>query len=73
MCAGLFFAWSRFDGYFITGMSNENLARPMMYKTAPKVFVDYFPFGPGLGTFGPSASAKDYYSPLYYEYDSYEW
>ena len=69
MCAGLFFAWSRFDGYFVSGMSNENLARPMMYKTMPKVFVDYFPFGPGLGTFGTSASAKDYYSPLYYEYD----
>lgn len=69
ICAGLFFAWSRFDGYFISGMSNENLARPMMYKTMPKVFIDYFPFGPGLGTFGTSASAKDYYSPLYYKYD----
>lgn len=69
MVAGLFFAWSRFDNYFITGMSNDQLARPMMYKTAPRVFMDYFPFGPGLGTFGTSASAKTYYSPLYYEYD----
>lgn len=66
---GLYFAWSRFDAYFITGLDNEQLARPMMYKTAPKVFVDYIPFGPGLGTFGTSASAKTYYSPLYYKYD----
>lgn len=66
--AGLFFAWSRFDDYFVKGMDNEQLARPMMYKTAPKVFADYFPFGPGLGTFGTSASAKTYYSPLYYKY-----
>lgn len=67
--AGLYFAWSRFDDYFISGMDNDQLARPMMYKTAPKVFVDYFPFGSGLGTFGTSASAKTYYSPLYYKYD----
>ena len=69
VCTGLYFAWSRFDAYFISGMSNEQLARPMMYKTAPKVFMDYIPFGPGLGTFGTSASAKTYYSPLYYEYN----
>ena len=69
VCVGLFFAWSRFDDYFISGMSNDQLARPMMYKTMPKVFVDYFPFGSGLGTFGTSASAKEYYSPLYYKYD----
>ncbi len=69
VCAGLFFAWSRFDSYFVSGLSNDQLARPMMYKTAPKVFVDYFPFGSGLGTFGTSASAKTYYSPLYYKYD----
>ena len=69
MAVGLYFAWSRFDGYFVSGMSNEQLARPMMYKTAPKVLYDYFPFGPGLGTFGTSASAKTYYSPLYYKYD----
>lgn len=64
----IFFTWERFDGYFVSGMDNEQLARPMMYKTAPKVIADYFPFGPGLATFGTSASAKDYYSPLYYKY-----
>lgn len=69
IAAGLYFAWSRFDSYFIEGMDNDQLARPMMYKTAPKVFMDYFPFGSGLGTFGTSASAKTYYSPLYYKYD----
>jgi len=65
----IFFAWDRFNSYFIEGADNENLARPMMYKTAPKVVADYFPFGPGLGTFGTSASAKDYYSPVYYRYN----
>jgi len=64
----LFFVWARFDSYFITGMSNDNLARPMMYKAMPQVLWDYFPLGPGLGTFGTSASAKVYYSQLYYDY-----
>lgn len=69
VCAVIFFAWDRFDSYYVSGMNNEELARPMMYKTAPKVLVDYFPFGSGLGTFGTAASAKTYYSPLYYKYD----
>ena len=69
VCAVIFFAWDRFDSYYVSGMNNEELARPMMYKTAPKVLVDYFPFGSGLGTFGTSASAKTYYSPLYYKYE----
>lgn len=69
VCAVIFFAWDRFDSYYVSGMNNEELARPMMYKTAPKLLVDYFPFGSGLGTFGTSASAKTYYSPLYYKYE----
>ena len=66
--AVLFFTWERFDAYYVKGMSNEELARPMMYKAAPKVLLDYFPFGPGLGTFGTFSSAKTYYSPLYEKY-----
>lgn len=69
VCTVIFFAWDRFDSYYVSGMNNEELARPMMYKTAPKVLVDYFPFGSGLGTFGTAASAKTYYSPLYYKYE----
>lgn len=65
----LFFAWDRFSAYFVEGADNEGLARPMMYKTAPKVILDYLPFGPGLATFGTFSSAKTYYSPLYYKYD----
>ncbi len=64
----LFFAWERFEKYFITGLDNKQLARPMIYKTTPKILRDYFPFGPGLATFGTSASAKKYYSKLYYDY-----
>lgn len=65
----IYFAWERFDSYFVNGMNNKQLARPMMYKAAGKILVDYFPFGSGLGTFGTSASAKTYYSPLYYQYE----
>lgn len=64
----LFFTWERFDAYFVTGLDNDNLARTMMYRTMPKIIADYIPFGPGLATFGTSASAKTYYSDLYYEY-----
>lgn len=42
----LYFVWTRFDAYFVTGLDNKELARPMMYKTAPKILEDYFPFGP---------------------------
>jgi len=64
----IIFAWTKFSFYFVEGMTNEELARPMMYKTAPKVIWDYFPLGPGLATFGTFSSAKTYYSPLYYKY-----
>lgn len=69
VATAIYFAWTRFDAYFISGLDNKELARPMMYKTAPKIIKDYFPFGSGLATFGTSASAKTYYSPLYYKYE----
>ena len=59
--------WARFDGYYVTGLNNEELARPMTYKTSLKILYDYFPFGSGMGTFACNGAWK-YYSPLYYKY-----
>ena len=60
--------WEKFDKYYFSGWENEELARPESYKAALKILVDYFPLGPGMGTFG-TWGAREYYSPLYYEYN----
>ena len=60
--------WTRFDTYYVSGLSNDNLARPMTYKTSLVILGDYFPFGPGMGTFACNGAWK-FYSPLYYEYN----
>ncbi len=59
--------WQKFDVYYFSGWTNEALARPMTYKTSVQILWDYFPFGPGMGTFA-SWGAAEYYSPLYYDY-----
>ena len=46
---------------------DEGAARTYMYITSLKVFEDYFPLGPGFGTFGTDSAAK-FYSPLNYHY-----
>lgn len=69
--AVLFFTWEKFDAYYISGMTAEDrLARPETYKVAWQLLWDYFPFGPGMGSFAVAAAA-DYYSPLYYKYNLY--
>ncbi len=60
-------SWTKFNLYFISGVE-EGVARSLLYVKSASVFMDYFPFGSGLGTFGTDASGK-YYSPLYYIYD----
>ena len=60
--------WQRFDAYYYSGWNNAALARPMTYKTSLQILWDYFPFGPGMGTFATNGAWK-YYSPLYYKYD----
>lgn len=70
MVAVLFVTWSKFDAYYVSGMEEgaERMARPETYKVAfGKIIWDYFPFGPGMGSFG-CAAAADFYSPLYYKY-----
>ena len=63
----LFVTWERFDAYYWSGWERHDMARPESYKTSLKILVDYFPFGPGMGTFG-TMGARDFYSPLLYEY-----
>lgn len=68
----VFFTWTKFDAYFVTGMQEkhnaEMKARPASYKTARQIiFHDYVPFGSGLGSFATAAAAKEY-SPLYDKY-----
>lgn len=59
--------WTRFDAYYVSGLSNDELARPMTYKTSLRILWDYLPFGSGMGSFACNGAWK-YYSPLYYEY-----
>ena len=71
MVVVLFVTWERFDAYYVSGMEEnaERMARPESYKVAfGKIIWDYFPFGPGMGSFG-CAAAADFYSPLYYKYE----
>lgn len=66
--AVLVVTWTRFDAYYVSGLSNDELARPMTYKTSLKILWDYLPFGSGMGTFACNGAWK-YYSPLYFEYN----
>ena len=60
--------WTRFDAYYVSGLSNDNLARPMTYKTSLVILGDYLPFGSGMGSFACNGAWK-FYSPLYYKYN----
>ena len=67
IAAVIYVTWTKFDAYFVAG-AEEDLARPATYRTAfGKILWDYFPFGPGMGTFACNGAWK-YYSPLYHEY-----
>lgn len=57
----------KFVQYFIIGV-DEKMARTMTYFVVPSIIVDYFPLGPGFGTFNTEAAAQ-FYSPLYIKYD----
>lgn len=64
----LYVTWEKFDIYYVSGLNSNELARPMTYRIAfTEIIWDYFPFGPGMGTWG-SAAAADFYSPLLYKY-----
>lgn len=59
--------WERFDAYYVTGMNQDDLARPLMNKAMVQMLWDYFPFGSGLGSFADLAATK-YYSPIWAKY-----
>lgn len=59
--------WERFNAYYIEGLDNESLARPLMNKATMQILMDYFPFGCGLGSFATLAGTK-YYSPIWHQY-----
>ena len=59
--------WERFNTYYVEGMTNENLARPMINKATWEILWDYFPCGAGFGSFATAAAAV-YYSPLWTKY-----
>lgn len=62
------FTWTRFDRYYVSGFQGEVYqARPISYLTSIQILKDYFPFGPGMGTFATNAAWK-FYSPLYPKY-----
>lgn len=63
----IYVSWTKFRMYFIDGFEEEAV-RSVFYMLTPKVIMDYFPFGPGFGTFN-TESAAEYYSPLYSEYN----
>lgn len=63
----IYFNWAKFKLYFIDGFE-EGAVRSVFYMLTPKVIMDYFPLGPGFGTFN-TESAAEYYSPLYSEYN----
>lgn len=60
--------WTRFDAYYVTGLSNDEMARPMTYRTSLRILWEYLPFGSGMGSFACNGAWK-YYSPLYYKYN----
>lgn len=64
----LMITWTRFDAYYVSGLSNDELARPMTYKTSLRILWDYLPFGSGMGSFACNGAWK-FYSPLYYKYN----
>ena len=60
--------WDRINLYIISGVDEENgIARALLYLRIPQILSDYFPFGPGFGTYANYFSGE-YYSPLYEEY-----
>lgn len=53
--------------YTVNGL-DEGAARTYLYYVSIDVLKDYFPFGPGFGTFATDSAGK-IYSPLNYKYN----
>lgn len=67
----VYLIWEKLNFYYVAGLTDsEGIARPLLYQTGLKILYDYFPLGPGFGTFCSDA-ARTIYSPLYYNYNLY--
>lgn len=67
--AAIYFSWGKIYLYFIYGAADKEIwARPVMYLTAGKIALDYFPFGSGFASFGSYFSGVEY-SSMYSKYD----
>lgn len=60
----IYVTWEKFNYYYVEGLDSEDIARPMMYKTAIDIICDNPLLGSGLATFATEAS-RVYYSDLY--------
>ena len=71
--AVIFVAKDKIIFYFMQDITNtsradtELIARAVLYAGSIPIFMDYFPFGSGLGTYATYTSGE-YYSPVYAEY-----
>lgn len=69
-----FVAKDKFAFYFIQGGFGDGrgehdlYARMALYYFSLSILLDYFPFGPGFGSYATYAS-QIYYSPIYYKYN----
>ena len=70
LVVALLLTWQKIVIYYIDGAMNsrEMWSRPAMMVTALLIFLDYFPFGSGLASFGTYVSGE-YYSKTYAEYN----
>ena len=75
LCITVFIAFvakEKIELYFLQGISEgaekDYVARFALYATSFLIFIDYFPFGCGLGSFATFASGA-YYSPIYKKYE----
>ncbi len=72
VCLGLYVSWEKIFFYYVAPLQrnavyNTDAARLALFAYGFRVLVDYFPLGPGFGSFGSFASAL-YYSPIYLQY-----
>ena len=61
----IYITWIKFRHYFLN--TEDEVARTLFYIYGLKNYIDFFPMGPGLGTYASEAAAR-FYSPLYYKY-----
>ena len=73
LAASVLVAWQKISLYFYQAISasadidEDVIARFVLYRTAPEIIRDYFPFGSGFASFATHSSGE-YYSKIYMQY-----